>query len=403
MSRYAAVTQLPGSPEAEQNLQAQAWQQMRDPAVIVDRQGVILASNDSFEALLPDRAPSSAQGLPRLAEALGDGPGPKIETRWLLETLETQGSLGGFEVSLSFPSGGSITLEGQACALSGAGARRYAMVWRDVSGRSRHEQALSRRLKELDASYARQTNELAQKVEALARANRELQELDQMRADFISLVSHQIRAPLTNMLGAVEAMQAGCASPTTICQRMFNVMRDQIARLTRLVKDVLSMTRLESGDLALHLEPVSVISVLKQAVEQFGARGARAFHLPYLPVLPLVMADRDHVTEVLINLLDNADKYSPPGDDVRVEIRPTETEVVVSVLDSGPGLRVEDLERVFEKFYRAEAGDSQKAYGYGLGLYVCRLLTQAQGGRIWAANRPEGGAIFSLALPVARP
>src|SRR3989304_4027443 len=144
MSRYDAVTQLPGSPEAEQNLQAQAWQQMRDPAVIVDRQGVILASNDSFEALLPDRAPSSAQGLPRLAEALGDGPGPKIETRWLLETLETQGSLGGFEVSLSFPSGGSITLEGQACALSGAGARRYAMVWRDVSGRSRHEQALSR-------------------------------------------------------------------------------------------------------------------------------------------------------------------------------------------------------------------------------------------------------------------
>ena len=403
MSRYDAVTQLPGSPEAEQNLQAQAWQQMRDPAVIVDRQGVILASNDSFEALLPDRAPSSAQGLPRLAEALGDGPGPKIETRWLLETLEARGSVSGFDVSLTFPSGGSITLEGHACALSGAGARRYAMVWRDVSARSRHEQALSRRLKGLDASYARQTSELAQKVEALARANRELQELDQMRADFISLVSHQIRAPLTNMLGAVEAMQAGCASPTTICQRMFNVMGDQIARLTRLVKDVLSMTRLESGDLALHLEPVSVMSVLKQAVEQVGARGARAFHLPYLPVLPLVMADRDHVTEVVINLLDNADKYSPPGDDVRVEIRPTETEVVVSVLDSGPGLRVEDLERVFEKFYRAEAGDSQKAYGYGLGLYVCRLLTQAQGGRIWAANRPEGGAIFSLALSVARP
>lgn len=403
MSRYAAVTQLPGSPEAEQNLQAQAWQQMHDPAVIFDREGVILASNNSFEALLPDPAPSPARGLRRLAEALGDGPGPRIESRWLLETLEAQGSLRGFEVSLTSPSGGSITLEGRACALSGAGPRRYTIVWRDVSGRSRHERALSRRLTELDASYARQTNELAQKVEALARANRELQELDQTRADFISLVSHQIRAPLTNMLGAVEAMHTGCASPTTICQHMFTVMRDQIARLTRLVKDVLSMTRVESGDLALHLEPVSVMAVLKQAVEQVGARGARAFHLPYLPVVPLVMADRDHVTEVLVNLLDNADKYSPPSDDVRVEIRPTETEVVVSVLDSGPGLRVEDLERIFEKFYRAEAGDSQRAYGYGLGLYVCRLLTEAQDGRIWAANRPEGGSNFSLALPVARP
>jgi K+-sensing histidine kinase KdpD len=117
----------------------------------------------------------------------------------------------------------------------------------------------------------------------------------------------------------------------------------------------------------------------------------------------MVMADRDHVTEVLVNLLDNADKYSPPTSDIHVEIRPTETEVVVSVLDSGPGLRVADLERIFEKFYRAEAGDSQRAYGYGLGLYVCRLLTEAQGGRIWAANRPEGGSNFSLALPVARP
>ena len=403
MSLQRRATQLPGSPEAEQELPARAWRQMLDPAVIVDRAGLILASNDSFEALLPDRAPSPARSALRLAEALGDGPGPKLESRWLLETLEARGSLHGFEVSLTSPAGESITLEGHAHALSGAGTRRYAIVWRDVSARSRHEHVLSRRLKELDVSHTRQTSELAQKVAALGRANWELQELDQMRADFISLVSHQIRAPLTNMLGAVEGMQAGCSSPTAMCLRMFSIMRDQIARLNRLVKDVLSMTRLESGDLALQLEPVSVMSVLKQAVEQVGARGARAFHLPYSPVLPMVMADRDHVTEVLVNLLDNADKYSPPSRDIRVEIRPTETEVVVSVLDSGPGLRTEDLERIFEKFYRAEAGDSQRAYGYGLGLYVCRLLTEAQGGRIWAANRPEGGSSFSLALPVARP
>jgi two-component system sensor histidine kinase KdpD len=158
---------------------------------------------------------------------------------------------------------------------------------------------------------------------------------------------------------------------------------------------------LESGRVALQIEPLSLMPVLRQAVEQVGARGKRAFGLPYAPLLPLVMADRDRLTEVLVNLLDNADKYTPSASEVWVEVRPTETQVVVSVLDSGPGLPPEDLDRIFDKFYRAEAGDAQRAYGYGLGLYVCRRLIEAQGGQIWAANRPEGGASFSFSLPVA--
>ncbi len=247
----------------------------------------------------------------------------------------------------------------------------------------------------------KQTHELAQKVEALARANEELQEIDKLRMDLISLVSHQVRAPLTNMIGAVESMQGGCASPTKVCNRMFGVMRDQMDRLNRLVGDILSVTRLESGDEALQTEPISLMSILEKVTEQMRARGHRNFDLPYRPVLPLVMADRDRLSEVMVNLLDNADKYSPPGKDVRIEIRPTETEVIISVLDNGPGLPPQDLERIFEKFYRAEAGDSQRAYGYGLGLYICRLLVEAHGGHIWAANRPSGGASFSLSLPVA--
>jgi two-component system sensor histidine kinase KdpD len=113
------------------------------------------------------------------------------------------------------------------------------------------------------------------------------------------------------------------------------------------------------------------------------------------------MADRDRLMEVLVNLFDNADKYSAPNAKVQIEVRPTETEIILSVLDAGPGLPEQDLERVFDKFYRAEAGDSQRAYGYGLGLYICRRLVEAQGGRIWATNRPSGGARFSFALPVS--
>jgi K+-sensing histidine kinase KdpD len=106
------------------------------------------------------------------------------------------------------------------------------------------------------------------------------------------------------------------------------------------------------------------------------------------------------MAEALVNLLDNADKYSPPGKDVVVEVRANEVEVVISVRDHGRGLPATDLERVFEKFYRTDSSDSQDAYGYGLGLYVCRLLVEAQGGRIWAENHPQGGAVLSFAIPV---
>ena len=119
------------------------------------------------------------------------------------------------------------------------------------------------------------------------------------------------------------------------------------------------------------------------------------------PGLPLVFADRDRVAEVLANLLDNADKYSLPGRHVDVDIQADQIEVIVSVRDWGRGLPPNDLDHVFDKFYRADSSDAQTAYGYGLGLYVCRQLVQAQGGRIWAENTPEGsGAVLSFALPL---
>jgi K+-sensing histidine kinase KdpD len=123
--------------------------------------------------------------------------------------------------------------------------------------------------------------------------------------------------------------------------------------------------------------------------------------MPIKPGLPLVYADRDRVAEVLTNLLDNADKYSPRGMEIAIEVRADQVEVTISVRDQGRGLPAADLDRVFDKFYRADNSDSQAAYGYGLGLYVCRQLIEAHHGRIWAENDPQGGAVFSFTLPVA--
>jgi signal transduction histidine kinase len=204
------------------------------------------------------------------------------------------------------------------------------------------------------------------------------------------------------MHGAVEHIETNCNTKNLTCVRMLLIMNQQVNGLDRLVRDVLNTTRIESGELVLHPEPISALPVVQQVVEQMRARAIkRPLKLPTKPGLPLVSADRDRVAEVLANLLDNADKYSPPGREVVVDARADQTEVTLSVRDSGPGLPVDDLERVFDKFYRADNGDAQTAYGYGLGLYICRRLVEAHGGRIWAENHPHGGAVFSFTLPVA--
>lgn len=384
------------------HLRAMAWLDLPDPALVFDERGKVLTYNSRLADLLnlPADAPSGGR---ELADLIGEDPSRQVERQWLLDTLAQRGHAEAFEIGLFDSAGDQLTLEGKAGRIGGRDSASYGVIWRDTTSLWRDYAFLSRRLDDLSDRFGGQRGELAQKIDLLARANRELQEIDEMRSDLVSLVSHQIRAPLTNMLGAVENMQDSCPAMTEVCSRMFVVLRDQASRLNRLVGDVLSAASLEAGDFALQLEPISLMPVLRQAVDQIAARGGRPTSIPYAPVMPLVMADRDRLTEVLVNLLDNADKYSPPGSGIAIEVRPTETEVILSVIDHGPGLPASDLTRVFDKFYRAEAGDAQRAYGYGLGLHICRLLIEAQRGRVWAENRPGGGAAFSLSLPVASP
>jgi K+-sensing histidine kinase KdpD len=205
------------------------------------------------------------------------------------------------------------------------------------------------------------------------------------------------------MYGAVEHITANCDTMNTTCSKMVVIMNQQMERLDRLVRDVLNTTRIEAGELVLQTEPISVPPILAQAVDQVRARTiGRPIRLTDKPGLPMVFADRDRVAEVLANLLDNADKYSPQNKEISIEVSADDAEVTLSVCDAGPGLPSSALERVFEKFYRVDSSDSQTAYGYGLGLYICRRLIEAHGGRIWAENAQGGGSIFSFTLPVAR-
>lgn len=339
-----------------------------------------------------------------LTDLLTGGESAHVECRWLIDTTQTTGFVRGHETTCRDADGRIVQVELTATRLAEVPGENLGLsvILRDVTERKRRDDEIQRLNVNLSEQVAERTRELAEKVEQLARANTELRKLDQMRSEFVSLVSHQIRAPLTNMNGAVAQIATNCATMNPTCDRMVVILHQQVERLDRLVRDVLNTASIEAGELTLHSEPISVLPTVRQVIEQIRARTVgRVFHLPDKPGLPLVFADRDRVTEVLANLCDNADKYSPPDKPIIVEARADETEVTLSVRDFGAGVLPNDLERIFEKFYRADSSDSQAAYGYGLGLYICRNLVQAHRGRIWAENHPDGGAVFSFTLPIA--
>lgn len=251
----------------------------------------------------------------------------------------------------------------------------------------------------LNHLVAERTRDLAEKVTALAQANAELQTLDQLRADFLALVSHQMRAPLANLRGAVDVMQLD-ATMARRYARELTILNGQIASIDQLVQKVLNTARVEAAAFELQCEPVSILPMLQQAVHSLHARlSDHDVHLPDATALPLVFADRTWIVEVLMNVLDNAAKYTPAGRPIVIDVGVGVADVTIAIRDSGAGLPQRELERVFEKYYRIDSSDAQIAYGYGLGLFICRRLIDAHGGRIWAANHADGGAVFAFTLP----
>jgi signal transduction histidine kinase len=257
---------------------------------------------------------------------------------------------------------------------------------------------------ELQRRVEERTRELRAKAEELTAANERLQELDQLKSEFVSLVSHELRAPLTNVRSAVELMERDCPALNATCTQMFDVVGEQIGRLGRLVDDVLNVSRIEAGGLSLTYAAVDIAQTAERAVNDIAARQTgHVFRRQGSAVHPRVWADADRLYEVVANLVDNAAKYSPPHNEVVLEVHTEGQEAVLSVSDSGPGIPPEEHNHIFEKFHRLDSGDAKETYGYGLGLYLCRRLVEAMNGRIWVESEPGQGATFRLALPLVAP
>jgi two-component system sensor histidine kinase KdpD len=174
-------------------------------------------------------------------------------------------------------------------------------------------------------------------------------------------------------------------------------VREEAGHLTRRVRDLLDMTRLEAGAVALEVEWQSLEEVVGAALPRVEhGRGERRISAVVPPGLPLVRCDGALLEQVVVNLLENALKYAA-GSPIEVSGEATAEEVVLSVVDRGPGIPAGAEEKLFEKFYRVSTGKT--AGGVGLGLAICRAIVAAHGGRIWAENREGGGAAFRVALP----
>ncbi len=265
-------------------------------------------------------------------------------------------------------------------------------------------QALNR---DLENKVNERTAALALRNAELDSANRELRDLDEMKSDFVAMVSHELRAPLTALNGGLElALQSGENLPPR-SRAVLEIMEDESRRLTNFVQTILDVSRLEAGKLAITLGPVAVRPLVEQAAAVVLASSSRKIEWDITPDLPPIWGDETYLEQTIRNFISNADKYSPADKPIQLCAALEGDRVRIGVKDYGPGIPSEMSERVFSRFGRLQSEESSPA-GWGLGLYLGRKLIEAQDGQIGFASpirRGNGGpkgAEFYVLMPVAQ-
>ena len=239
----------------------------------------------------------------------------------------------------------------------------------------------------------------------LADEHRRAVELDESKSDFLRLASHEVRAPLTVLLGYIGLLEDGIFGemPPPARSQVLPVLRSKIDELVTLSEAMLQAARLDDGRLELEREQVDARELAREAVSRvepmLGPGHRLGVDCPPAPVP--VLADRLRLVTVLVNLLANAVKYSPSGGDVRCVVRTGEGLAVITVSDQGIGIDPEDLPRLFQRFTRVASGVDAEIPGTGLGLYIARQLARKHGGDIIAASKRGVGSSFTVSLPLA--
>jgi len=229
-----------------------------------------------------------------------------------------------------------------------------------------------------------------------------LKQLEKIRQDFVANVSHELRTPLTTIKGYAETLLEGALKEDQAFQ-FVQVIKRHTDRLTKIVEDLLMLSRIETKEFQLKMEAIPVRDFIDDVIEfvkEPAEKKKISLSRNEIPSSLAVQADRNYSEQILINLLDNAIKYTPEGGRVAVSaVEKDSKEIQFSVEDNGIGIPKEDLSRIFERFYRVDKGRSKEMGGTGLGLSIVKHLVQAHGGRVWAESQMGKGAILYFTLP----
>ena len=252
---------------------------------------------------------------------------------------------------------------------------------------------LSRSHHDLEERIARATREIYQ-------ANQELQQLDQLKSEFFADMSHELRSPLTAIKGGVSYLKRTIDGEDS--QNYLNIIEKNADRMMILVSDLFDLTKIDAGKLVWQFEECDIPSLVQEVIEIVRIQAeSRNIRIEFTSRQPLVMnMDPERIEQVLVNLIENALKFSEVGSRVDIEAGEDSQNAWVSVKDQGAGIAEEDLDKIFRKFHTLpSAGGSGPKGGTGLGLTICRKIIEAHGGKIWVESQPGAGSTFTFTLP----
>ena len=385
--------------EAELNRYWQLFRNLADPSFICDPAGKILLGNPACANLagLSEGSDLIGYSLFEIFEGLSAtevGEAVKMD-QILNASLKRGGTLYLLSLSPIVNESGRIMIAGVAHDLSEQKQQRDA-----IQHAYNELQSVYKKLEDLNAQLEQKVEErtstLQQAYRQLEEQNRVLQDLDQIKSDFVSMVSHELRAPLTNLGGGLELLLSREHDQGD--KKTLVLIQAEIQRLTRFVENILNVSAMEAGKFVLRPIEISLPVIVSEVRSSWdNLPGIERIEVEVPEELPLVLADENALRSVFAHLVDNALKYAPQSR-VRICAQLEGQQVRVEVRDFGPGIPKDKQKLLFERFQRLEAKDSQAVYGYGLGLYLSQQLLRAMGSELHFEPPADGGAQFYFHL-----
>jgi len=388
--------------EVEYRQYASLVNSVAEPTFICDRRGRLRLTNPAFLAATGYSSPNEL-----LSRSLNDFLSSSEPLHSAIQGRVLQSWSGELQLRCKDDSRLPIFLSLRPLAPASSDRLALAGTAYDLTEQKRQQAALEAahgQLEQLNQQLEVKVNEkTASLTEAYARLEEQniaLHKLDELKSDFVSLVSHELRAPLTNINGGIELLLSGKRPLHPQASETLELVQGEIKRLTRFVETILDLSALDAGRLPLYPAPLSLNNVAATLQTQM-------LHLPGMsrilweipPDYPYLLADENALGSVLFHLLDNALKYAPTGR-ITVSAGVADMHGWIKVSDQGPGIAAEALPYLFDRFYRSKVSDSQSVYGHGLGLYIVRRLLDGMQGTVAVENLPGGGACFTCTLPL---